>query len=88
MFAANLLYCVGGRWHELAPSSQSVDIKLLSSRGEGKCVSHVDVSQKETKELLLYVPSYLTYESVVYYCRVTNVSVRSSSCRAINLFQK
>lgn len=86
MFAANLLYYVGGRCHELPPSSQSVDVKLFSSRGEGKCVLHVDVSQKETKELLLYVPSYLTYDSVVYYCRVTNVIVRSSGCRADDTF--
>lgn len=80
MFAANLLYYVGGRCHELCPSSQSVDIKLLSSRGEGKCVLHVDVSQKETKELLVYIPSYLRYESVVYNCRVSNVTVNSSAC--------
>lgn len=77
MFSANLLYYVGGRCHELLPSSQSIDIKLLSSRGEGKCVLKVDVSQKETKELLLYIPRYLRHQSVIYNCRVSNVSVRS-----------
>lgn len=79
MFSANLLYYVGGRCHELLPSSKSIDIKLFSSRGEGKCVLNAEVSQKESKELLLYIPSYLRYESIIYNCRVTNVNVRNSS---------
>ena len=77
MFSANLLYYVGGRCHELLPSSQSTDIKLLRSRGEGRCVLQVDVSQKEAKDLLLYIPSYQRYESVIYNCRVCDVSVKS-----------
>ena len=86
MFSAALLYYVGGRCHELFPSSNCTDIKLLSSRGEGKCVLHVDVSQKETKELLLYVPSYFRYRSVIYNCRVTNVTVRSNGYGAGDTF--
>ena len=79
MFSANLLYYVGGRCHELLPSSQSMDIRLLRSRGEGKCVLQVDVSQKEAQDLLLYIPSYLRYESVIYHCRVSDVTVKSNA---------
>ena len=83
MFSANILYYVGSRCHELIPTSQSTDIKLLRSRGEGKCVLQADVSQKEAKELLLYIPSYLRHESVIYNCRVCNVTI-SSSARGID----
>ena len=86
MFSANLLYYVGGRCHELLPSSQSTDIKLLRSRGEGKCILHVDVSQKEAKELLLYIPSYLRHDSVIYNCRVSDVTVKCSDYGAEGAF--
>ena len=78
MFSANLLYYVGGRCHELQPTSRSVDVKLVGSKGEGKSVLHFDLSQKEYKEVLLYVPSYSKYQSAVYCCRVTDVALTCS----------
>ena len=78
MFSANLLYYAGGRCHELQPTSQSVDVKLVGSKGEGKCVLDFDLSQKEYKEILLYVPSYLRYKSAIHYSRVTDVAFTCS----------
>ena len=88
MFSANILYYIGSRCHELIPTSQSTDIKLLRSRGEGKCVLQADISQKEAKELLLYIPSYLRHESVIYNCRVCNVTIRSSPRGADDGFEE
>jgi len=78
MFSANLLYYAGGRCHELQPTSRFIDVKLIGSKGEGKCVLHFDLSQKEYKEILLYVPSYLRYQSGIHYSRVTDVSFTCS----------